>query len=89
MLRWRLRRADVVPRRSKFVAEGVHVNSAFQAHAGLDTLVCPSDDCAGLLGMIIRGIDAYAQPGHFEVVLVQSLDVSDSANWEDTGWTKS
>ena len=64
---------------------GVHVNSAFQAHAGLDTLVCPSDDCAGLLGMIIRGIDAYAQPGHFEVVLVQSLDVSDSANWEDTG----
>ena len=72
-----------------FVADGVHMNSALQAHAGPDTLVCPSDGCAGLFGIIIRGIDAYVQPGHFEVVLVQSLDVSDSASWEDTGWTKS
>ncbi len=46
------------------VSDDVHMNAAFQAHAGPGTLVCPSDDRAGLFGIIVRGIAAGAQPGH-------------------------
>jgi hypothetical protein len=46
------------------VSDDVHMNAAFQAHEGPGTLVCPSDDGAGLFGIIIRGIAAEAQTGH-------------------------
>jgi hypothetical protein len=46
------------------VSDDVHMNAAFQAHAGPGTLVCPSDDCAGLFGIIIWGIAADVHPGH-------------------------
>jgi predicted O-methyltransferase YrrM len=50
--------------RGAVVSDDVHMNAAFQAHAGPGTLVCPSDDRAGLFGIIVRGIAAGAQPGH-------------------------
>ncbi len=50
--------------RGAVVSDDVHMNAAFQAHAGPGTLVCPSDDRAGLFGIIVRGSAAGAQPGH-------------------------
>lgn len=47
--------------RGGLVSDDVHMNTAFQAHAGPGTLVCPSDDGAGLFGIIIRGIAVEAQ----------------------------
>jgi hypothetical protein len=50
--------------RGALVSDDVHMNAAFQGHAGPGTLVCPSDDGAGLFGIIIRGIAGDGQPGH-------------------------
>ena len=49
--------------RGAIVSDDVHMNAAFQAHEGPGTLVCPSDDGAGLFGIIIRGIATEAQTG--------------------------
>ena len=46
------------------VSDDVHMNAAFQAYAGRGTLVCPSDDGAGLFGIIVRGIAVDAHRGH-------------------------
>src|SRR5438445_4653478 len=49
--------------RGAIVSDDVHMNAAFQAHEGPGTLVCPSDDGAGLFGIIIRGIATEAETG--------------------------
>jgi hypothetical protein len=46
------------------VSDDVHMNAAFQAYAGRGTLVCPSDDGAGLFGIIVKGIALDSRPGH-------------------------
>lgn len=50
--------------RGALVSDDVHMNTAFQAHAGLGGLVCPSDDGAGLFGIIIKGIAVEALSRH-------------------------
>ena len=64
-LRFELDRAlAAMGARGALVSDDVHMNTAFQAHAGPGTLVCPSDDGAGLFGIIIRDIAVDAQSGH-------------------------
>jgi predicted O-methyltransferase YrrM len=43
-----------IARHGVLVADDVHRNAAFAAYAGPGTLVCPSDDRAGLFGIIVR-----------------------------------
>lgn len=50
--------------RGALVADDVHMNAGFRAYAAPGTLVCPSDDCAGLFGIILRSIAPNAQPRH-------------------------
>jgi hypothetical protein len=50
--------------RGAVVSDDVHMNAAFQAYAGRGALVCPSDDGAGLFGIIVKGIALDTQPGH-------------------------
>jgi hypothetical protein len=64
-LRFELDRAlAALGARGAVVSDDVHMNAAFQAYAGRGTLVCPSDDGAGLFGIIVRGIAVDVQPGH-------------------------
>jgi len=54
-LRFELDRASAsIARHGVLVADDVHRNAAFAAYASPGTLVCPSDDRAGLFGIIVR-----------------------------------
>jgi Methyltransferase domain len=54
----------VLGARGAVVSDDVHMNAAFQDYGGRGTLVCPSDDGAGLFGIIVRGIAVDGQPRH-------------------------
>ena len=43
------------------VCDDVHMNAGFRAYAGSGTLVCPSDDGAGLFGIVLRSVPPAAQ----------------------------
>jgi len=43
-------------RHGALVSDDVHMNAGFRAYVGSTTLVCPSDDGAGLFGIVLRSV---------------------------------
>jgi Methyltransferase domain len=54
----------VMSRPGALVSDDVHMNAGFRAYAGPGALVCPSDDRAGLFGVVLRGMQPAAQALH-------------------------
>jgi hypothetical protein len=64
-LRFELDRAiAVMGVRGALVSDDVHMNAGFRAYAGPGTLVCRSDDRAGLFGIVLRGTGPAAPALH-------------------------
>jgi predicted O-methyltransferase YrrM len=63
------RAAAVMGRHGALVCDDVHLNAGFRAYAGPGTLVCPSDDGAGLFGIVLRGFAPASQALHSDVVV--------------------